>query len=116
MPPRLVAGPPLAPGARVAAAAAIARPEPFFAALAATGLELVARERFRDHYGYPDRELAALERRARAAGAVALVVTEKDRAKLEGRLRIPLAVLPIEARPDTAFWTWLDGRLGALLG
>ena len=45
-----------------------------------------------------------------------LVVTEKDRAKLEGRLRIPLAVLPIEARPDTAFWTWLDGRLGALLG
>jgi tetraacyldisaccharide 4'-kinase len=102
---------PLAPGTRVVAAAAIARPAAFFAAARATGLDLVAEIALPDHDPFAGATVAVLERRARAAGAEALLVTAKDRAKLAGRTALPLAVLPIEARPEPAFWTWLDQRL-----
>ncbi len=101
----------LAPGTRVFAVAAIARPERFFAAARESGLEVVGDEARPDHDAYPSRALDRIERSARAAGAVALLVTSKDRAKLAGRTALPLAVLPIEARPEAAFWSWLGGRL-----
>lgn len=104
----------LAPGTRAFAVAAIARPERFFAAARDSGLEIVGEEARRDHDPYPAGALARIERRAESAGAAALLVTAKDRAKLAGRTRLPLAVLPIEARPEPAFWSWLDQRLRGL--
>jgi tetraacyldisaccharide 4'-kinase len=112
-PPRLLSGDvELAPGTPVAAVAAIARPRPFFAAARASGATVVAEMAFPDHHPYPEADLRAIQGRARAAGAAVVLATGKDRAKLEGRLEMPLAVLAIAARPEPAFWTWLDGRLG----
>jgi hypothetical protein len=35
--------------------------------------------------------------------------------KLDGRLVLGLAELPVAAEPEPAFWLWLDGRLGEVL-
>ena len=72
----------------------IACPEQFFAGLQALGLELIVRVPFADHYHYRERDLKQLAARAREAGAVALVTTEKDRARLG---RLALAGMPLEA-------------------
>jgi len=112
-PPRLLAGDvALAPGTPVAAVAAIARPRPFFAAARASGATVVAELDFADHHGFSEPDLRAIERRARAAGAAVVLTTGKDRAKLEGRLEMPLALLAVVARPEPSFWVWLDERLG----
>ncbi len=107
-------GEPLAPGARVLAVAGIARPERFFQSAVAAGLELAGTRAFPDHHRYPPASLAAIERQARQAGAGTVLVTEKDAAKLEGRLALPLARLPIAARPEPAFFAWLDARIAEL--
>jgi len=107
-------GAPLAPGTRVFALAAIARPQSFLAAAAGAALTVVGQRAFRDHWSYSERDLRAIERAARAAGAEVVLTTAKDRAKLDGRLALPLAVLPVVARPERAFWSWLDGRLAEL--
>jgi tetraacyldisaccharide 4'-kinase len=103
----------LAAGTRVFALAAIAHPERFHAAAERAGLVLVGREGFRDHWHYSELDVRDIERAARRAGAEAVLVTAKDRAKLAGRLALPLAVLPIAARPEAAFWPWLGERLEA---
>ena len=111
-PPRLLeAEVPLAAGTPVAAVAAIARPEPFFAAARASGAAVVAELAFGDHHGYPEADLRAIERRTRAAGAGVVLTTAKDRAKLEGRLELPLAVLPILAQPEPALFDFLERAL-----
>jgi tetraacyldisaccharide 4'-kinase len=69
-------------GARVWAFCGLARPQSFFAGLEGLGLELAGREEFGDHHYYSDRELDGLARRARAAGALALVTSEKDAVRL----------------------------------
>ena len=107
-------GAPLPAGTRALAVAGIARPERFFRAAAAAGLELVGSLAFPDHHSYPPASLAAIERRARAGGATVVLVTEKDVAKLAGRLALPLARLPVDARPEPDFLAWLDARLGEL--
>lgn len=112
--PCRIDGAPLAPGTRLLAAAGIARPERFFAAAAAAGAELVATLAFPDHHAFPAASIAELERRARAAGAAAVLVTDKDVAKLDSRLALPLARLPIAARPEPAFFAWFDARLAEL--
>ena len=71
-------------GERVVAFAGIARPEKFFATLAATGTHLAARRGFGDHQVLSEREaeeLLALAEREKAS----LVSTEKDLARLKGR-------------------------------
>jgi len=115
--PRVLAAPigergePVGPGARVLAIAAIARPEPFFAA-ARTCTAVVGERAFPDHYDYPDAALRAIEQASRELAADWVLTTGKDRVKLHGRLRWPLAELPLRAAPEPAFWSWLDGRLG----
>jgi tetraacyldisaccharide 4'-kinase len=104
----------LAAGTPVAAVAAIARPAGFLAAARASGAAVVAELVFADHHAYPEADLRAIEGRARAAGAEAVLTTAKDRGKLEGRLEMPLAVLPIVARPEPALLAWLDRRLAEL--
>jgi tetraacyldisaccharide 4'-kinase len=104
-------GEPLAPGTPVLAVAAIARPEGFFASLRGLHFPVMAELALPDHHPYPAATLARIEVAARRSGAACVLVTAKDRVKLEGRLRLPLAVLPVEAVPEPSFWSWLDAAL-----
>ena len=112
--PRLVGAGTLAPDAALYAVAAIARPDGFFAAAHAAGLRLVGARDFRDHHAFSPADLRAIDTAAARSGAAAVLATEKDLAKLAGRLATPLAVLPIDARPEPAFWRWFDARLAEL--
>ena len=70
--------------APVAAFCGIARPEQFFAGLETGGLRVAVRKAFPDHHGYSARDLEGLTAAARAAGAIALITTEKDQVRLGG--------------------------------
>ena len=100
----------------VAAFCGIARPEQFFAGLEAAGLTLVERTAFPDHHRYATRDLEKLLASARAAGATALITTEKDLVRMEKiassvpvSLPLKTARLSIEIE-DEAIW-WLAGRI-----
>ncbi len=108
VPPRLPAG------ERIIAVAGIARPGPFFASLAAFDLDVAVKLPFPDHHAYPDESIAKIEGAAKRHRASAVVATAKDAVKLEGRLRLPLVALGIEARPEAELWRWLEQRLAAL--
>jgi len=82
-------------GVRALAFAGVARPEKFFAALQAAGVEIVGRRSFADHRFYAEREIAALAREAERLGAT-MITTEKDAARLSAHWRSRVAVLPIE--------------------
>jgi tetraacyldisaccharide 4'-kinase len=110
-PARLEGGGALARGARIFAVAAIARPESFFAAARGAGAEIAGELALPDHTRYSPAEARDVERRARAAGAEAVLTTAKDLPKLIGRIGLPLAVLPLVLRPEEAFWRWLEARL-----
>jgi tetraacyldisaccharide 4'-kinase len=105
----------------VAAFCGIARPEQFFAGLESAGLSIVARTAFRDHHTYSERDVDQLVDAARAAGAMALVTTDKDMVRL-GRLQsafppeLPLksAHLQIEIDDETGALDWLLSRLAAV--
>lgn len=112
--PHYVSGEALPRETPVYAVAAIARPDSFFATARSTGLALVGSRAFADHHVYSERDLLAIAAAAHAAGAKALLATAKDRAKLEGRTELPLALLPIAARPEPAFWVWFEARLAEL--
>ncbi len=107
--------PDLARGARVLLVAAIARPQSFFAAARASGLEVAGELSYPDHHTYPAPTLEEIERALEAAHAAAVVVTGKDRVKLQGRLRAPLYELPLRAEPEPAFWRWFEARLGEVM-
>jgi tetraacyldisaccharide 4'-kinase len=66
----------------VAAFCGIARPAQFFAGLEASGVRPVFRRAFRDHHRYTAADLQHIAADARAAGASALLTTEKDRVRL----------------------------------
>jgi tetraacyldisaccharide 4'-kinase len=65
-------------GRRVLAFSGIATPESFEKFLRDLGADLVARERFLDHYRYTAEDLAGLFALAQREGAECLVTTEKD--------------------------------------
>ena len=109
----------LPPGTRLLPVCAIARPDGFLAgagpAATAAGMEVVAPAlTFRDHHDYREASLEKIRRTAAEAGAGAVLTTTKDGVKLGGRLGLPLVELPVRARPEAAFWPWLDGRLERL--
>lgn len=110
-PPRSLDGTPLADGARVMLVSAIARPERFTRAAEGFDLEIVDELRFRDHHRYPRESLDEIQQAFERSGADAVLATSKDRVKLQGRLDLPLAELPIRAEPEPAFWEWLGQRL-----
>jgi tetraacyldisaccharide 4'-kinase len=68
-------------GRRVVAFSGIARPEKFFATLAAAGAEIVSRRAFADHHRFSAAEMATLAALADAHQAT-LVTTEKDAVRL----------------------------------
>jgi len=69
---------------------------------------------FADHHAYPDSAIEEIERAAAESQAEAVLVTGKDRVKLQGRLRPPLYELPLTAEPEPAFWAWFAERLGEI--
>jgi tetraacyldisaccharide 4'-kinase len=79
-------GPPLPPswlaGRPVIAFAGIGNPAGFFARLERLGARLVGREVFPDHHPYERGEIERLLLAAQAAGAEALVCTQKDAVKI----------------------------------
>ena len=77
------------PGATLVAVAGLARPEAFFATLAKLKIVPAAALAFADHDAYGPAALGRIEKAAEASGATAVVTTEKDAVKLEGRLALP---------------------------
>jgi tetraacyldisaccharide 4'-kinase len=87
---RLVVPPELT-GRRVFAFAGLADNEQFFASLRANGLEVVATRSFRDHFRYTPAVISAIRKEASAAGAEAIVTTEKDAVKFDAHGIIAIA-------------------------
>jgi len=69
-------------GRRVAAFCGIATPESFFKFLTDYGADLVARERFPDHYRYAEADFVELAAVAQRTGAECLITTEKDAVRI----------------------------------
>jgi tetraacyldisaccharide 4'-kinase len=102
----------------VVAFCGIARPEQFFDGLEASGLKLLARIAFADHHRYSEADLKRLTAAAHAAGATAVVTTEKDRVRLgplaqawPESLPLVTAGLRIEIENEDAVVDWLVERL-----
>jgi tetraacyldisaccharide 4'-kinase len=114
LPARLVMGPEAQAlrGRRVAAFAGIGRPDKFFLALDAIGLEIVQRTGFPDHHRYRAVELDRLATHAQAQNA-ALVTTPKDAVRLPASFRQKVTVLGVGLRWDNeaALEALLDGVL-----
>lgn len=82
---------------RVAALASIARPERFIKTLKDSDLEIVSQELFADHHRYSLADLESVAKRARSAGADAVVTTEKDKMRIPAwRHLTPLLVAGLE--------------------
>lgn len=91
--------------------AAIARPELFLDAVRRQGFEVADVLTFPDHHPYPAPSLERIADAFGRSGARTVLTTGKDHVKLLGRLDLPLAALPVHARPEPAFWRWLEERL-----
>ncbi len=95
-------------GRRVLAFAGIGRPGKFYASLAETGAEIVARQDFPDHHRFRGHELRRLLRQAEALQA-ALVTTPKDSVRLPPPMRPLVTVVGVTLE-------WADeAALAALL-
>ncbi len=84
------------PGQTLVAVAGLARPEAFFATLASLGIAPASAVTFRDHHPYGPHAIGRIEKAAEESGATAVVTTEKDAVKLEGRIRLPLFRVAVE--------------------
>lgn len=111
---------PLETGARVLAVAGIARPERFFADVAAGGVPVAGTVAFADHHPYRAPDVARILAEARQVGAAAVVTTAKDLVRLEPwlPLGLPCGWLPLDVRVEPAepFQEWLRARLRAAAG
>ncbi len=110
--PRLVGDGEIRPGARVVAVSGIARAEPFLDTVRHFGFEIAEHLDFKDHHPYPPASVEKIRDVYRRRDVELVLTTGKDRVKLQGRLELPLAEIPIRAEPEPAFFEWLDQRLG----
>jgi tetraacyldisaccharide 4'-kinase len=103
------------PGTRVLALAGIARPDAFVDGLGELGLEVVAREIFRDHHPFDRADLARIERARQAHGAAAVVTTEKDAVRLLPHRPLPFRLawrrLHVAVDGIPPFHEWLVERI-----
>jgi tetraacyldisaccharide 4'-kinase len=108
--PLRTAGASIEPGMRVVAVAGIARPERFFSALRAQGLEILREIRFPDHHWYSQRDVDRIATIVKDTGADLVVTTEKDAVRVDGT---GWTVLPMTAviEPAERFSSWLQQRL-----
>ena len=109
--PRTDKGEAVPDGTRVLLVTGIARPERVAESARTIGLEIVDHLRFPDHHRYPERSIERIRSRLEGSDAELVLTTDKDRAKLEGRLGSLLAVLPVRAEIEEVFWDWLRERL-----
>jgi tetraacyldisaccharide 4'-kinase len=93
-------------GAPVLAFCGIAHPTSFFASITGLGGILVGTHPFPDHHPYTAAEIAMLIREAQTKGAVALLTTEKDSARLFPHLpcSFPLWEIRIETAVQEQGW------------
>jgi tetraacyldisaccharide 4'-kinase len=101
-------------GRPVLAFAGIAAPERFATTLRGLGVNLRELAAFPDHHAFRPSDVTALEARARAAGAAALVTTEKDAVRLPPGGTLPVWAVPVRLRledPPAAWWAALERRL-----
>jgi tetraacyldisaccharide 4'-kinase len=86
--------------------AGIAAPDRFLDTLSGLGVRPREAVTFADHHAYTPADVAALEARARAVGAEALLTTEKDAMRLGGLGTLPLLALRVRlrVRGDVAAW------------
>jgi tetraacyldisaccharide 4'-kinase len=100
---------------RVFAVAGVARPERFFGDLQAAGWQLGGSLAFRDHHHFSRADVARMEAGAVAAGASAVMTTEKDAIRLDvsSGHRVPIVAVPLIAtvEPAAGFRSWLIDRL-----
>lgn len=103
------------PGARVVAAAGIARPRRFADSLQAQGFDVADVVQFPDHHVFSRADLERLEAAIQRTGAEFVATTEKDAIRwLPLRpLGVPMAVAPLEVavQPESDFKDWLLSRL-----
>lgn len=115
--PALRSGRALHPGTAVMAVAGIARPERFFEAVRASGLDLICTRAVPDHHPYTRRAAVRLQADARAVQAQAIVTTEKDFVRLESWQPFdpPLAMMPLtlDVGPDAGLRSFLSDQLAA---
>ncbi len=106
---------PLEQGAAAFAVAGIARPDRFFADVAAAGIRVVGTRAFADHHRFDARDVRAIAAAASAAGATVVVTTEKDLVRLLPfrPFPMPLAWLPLSVsiEPADEFRAWLAARV-----
>lgn len=88
----------------------IGNPSAFFADLKRWGITLVGYEVFRDHHRYTNADVARLQEAARAAGADALVCTEKDTYDLprDVKIGLPIYFCKIGLKFDDEEGLWRD--------
>jgi tetraacyldisaccharide 4'-kinase len=105
----------------VAAFCGIARPEQFFRGLESGGMRIAARRAFADHHRFISRELDGVIAEARAAGAAAVITTEKDRVRI-GALsdrfpkELPLLSAGLRIEIEDEAVGWLVKRLAEIAG
>lgn len=80
-------------GKAIAALSGIAMPESFENLLRESGAKLVFTKRFLDHHRFSDTELHAFFEDAKAAGAEAILTTEKDAVRIASEEHCPLPFL-----------------------
>jgi tetraacyldisaccharide 4'-kinase len=105
----------------VAAFCGIARPDQFFAGLESSGMPIAFRRAFPDHHPYTSPDLNRLIAAAKAAGATALLTTEKDRLRL-GKLSaafpesLPLKTVRLQVEIENAAESidWLAHQLRSI--
>lgn len=101
---------------RVVVMAAIARPERVTTAARELGYLVEQQITFRDHHWFTDADLGRVQAAARAAGADAILTTEKDAVRLQNGLTggLPIVFLPVDVRVEPAdeFQRWLLDRIG----
>lgn len=95
-------------GQRVFAFCGVGNPAAFLTDLRRWGYNIVGRKCFRDHHLYGPADEEAITKEALAAGATALVCTEKDIYKVNrlryGRPRLFCAVISVQLNGGTQFW------------
>lgn len=86
----------------------IGNPGAFFADLKKWGMEIAGHESFRDHHHYTQDDIASVESKASAAGAEALICTEKDiydlPTGLAARMPIVFCKIALEFNDDEGLW------------
>ena len=97
---------------RCLAVCGVAQPESFAATLTELNISAEQVLAFRDHHRYTARDLARIEKAARAAGASWIVTTEKDAVKLGGSLSLPTVTVRLSVEVgEPGFFPFLASRI-----